>query len=110
MPGTVAELGPRERITPAATCAERVAALPAVGYRTLTVMTMISLDTAGAHSSNVRLVVVDEHHQPRYLVRAATLEQHLVQTAAAAGIRPEDMPGLHGLCVEAVRTAEQHGR
>lgn len=61
-------------------------------------------------SANVRLVVTDEDHQPRYLLRAAELEAAFRSVAATAGITAEDMPGLHGLCVEAVRTAERHHR
>ena len=61
-----------------------------------------------ARTSNVRLVVVDESHQPQYLQRAARLEQAILATAGLHGVGSEDMPGLHGLCVEAVRAAERH--
>jgi hypothetical protein len=63
-----------------------------------------------AHQNNVRLVVVDDRHQPVYLRRATDLEKAVLRSAAKLGIEPEDMPGLRGLCVEAVRTAETDGR
>jgi hypothetical protein len=63
-----------------------------------------------AHQNNVRLVAVDDHHQPAYLKRAAHLEQAVTRVAAQLGVQPDDMPGLRGLCVEAIRTAEVHGR
>lgn len=63
-----------------------------------------------SRTSNVRLVAVDEHHQPRYLLRAAELSQALVAAAAEAGIEEQDMPALHGMCIQAARSAEQHGR
>ncbi|MGB8652036.1 MAG: hypothetical protein WCD35_15390 [Mycobacteriales bacterium] len=66
-------------------------------------------ETPSAGTSNVRLVIVDDNHQPVYLQRAARLEQALLQAAAAFGIDEEDLPGLHGLSVEAVRSAERHG-
>jgi hypothetical protein len=68
------------------------------------------LDPAAAQTSNVRLVAVDEHHRPRYLIRAAELTKALLAVASRAGIEPEDLPSLHGMCIEAVRSAEQHGR
>ena len=58
-------------------------------------------------SDNVRLVVVDEQHQPRYLIRAAELEHAILRIAADAGVTADDMPGLHGLCVAAARQAER---
>lgn len=58
-------------------------------------------------SANVRLVVVDEQHQPRYLVRAGELEHAILRVAAAAGVNADDMPGLHDLCVAAARQAER---
>ena len=58
-------------------------------------------------SANVRLVVVDEQHRPRYLVRAAELEHAILRVAAAAGVNAGDMPGLHGLCVAAAQQAER---
>ena len=60
--------------------------------------------------TNVRLVVVDVDRQPAYVVRAAELESQMLTVASAAGVEPADMPGLHGLCVEAVRAAERRGR
>jgi len=61
-------------------------------------------------SANVRRVVVDGQRQPRYLAWAAELEQAVLQVAANVGVTSEDMPGLHGLCVEAARRAERHDR
>lgn len=61
-------------------------------------------------SANVRMVVVDEQRQPRYLARADELEQAILQVAGNAGFTSEDMPGLHGVCVEAARRAERHHR
>ncbi len=61
-------------------------------------------------SANVRRAVVDGQRQPRYLARAAELEQAILQVAADAGVTSEDMPGLQGLCVEAARSAERHHR
>lgn len=61
-------------------------------------------------SANVRLVVVDGQRQPRYLSRAAELEEAILEVAANAGVTRDDMPGLHGLCVEAARSAERHHR
>ena len=61
-------------------------------------------------SANVRRVVVDGQRQPRYLARAAELEQAILQVAADAGVTSEDMHGLQGLCVEAARSAERHHR
>lgn len=61
-------------------------------------------------TSNVRLVVVDDNHQPRYLLRAAELERAMIAAAAKLGVEAEDIPGLHGLCIEAVRSAERHDR
>ena len=63
-------------------------------------------DRTPARSTNVRLVVVDEQHQPRYLTRAAELERAILRVAAIAGMTAEDMPGLHGLCIAASRTSE----
>ncbi|MCU1593708.1 MAG: hypothetical protein JWO12_1100 [Frankiales bacterium] len=59
-----------------------------------------------AHQNNVRLVVVDDKQQPTYLKRATELETALLKAAAKLGIELADMPGLRGLCVEAVRSAE----
>ena len=61
-------------------------------------------------ASNVRLVSVDGDEQPTYLLRAAELEAAVLAVAAAAGVEADDMPGLHGLCVEAIRSAERRGR
>lgn len=58
-------------------------------------------------SANVRLVAIDEQHQPRYLLRAAELEHAILRVAAAAGVNAGDMPGLHGLCVAAAQQAER---
>jgi hypothetical protein len=63
-----------------------------------------------AHQNNVRVVAVDDRHQPLYLRRAGELEAALLRTAAALGLEAEDMPGLRGLCVEGVRAAETRGR
>jgi hypothetical protein len=63
-----------------------------------------------AHTSNVRLVIVDDQQQPLYLQRATELEKAMIAAAARLGVEPEDIPGLHGLCVEAVRAAERHAR
>lgn len=63
-----------------------------------------------ANSHNVRLVVVDAHRQPTHLKRADQLQGALLAAAAQLGIQQEDMPGLHGLCIEAIRTAEIHNR
>ncbi|MCW2671991.1 MAG: hypothetical protein JWP14_580 [Frankiales bacterium] len=74
-------------------------------------MTLSALNVeTPAHQNNVRLVVVDDRHQPVYLRRATDLEKAVLRSAAKLGIEPEDMPGLRGLCVEAVRTAEAAGR
>jgi hypothetical protein len=56
------------------------------------------------------VVAVDESSQPQYLVRARALEQALLEAATSFGLDAEDLPGLHGMCVEAVRSAERHGR
>lgn len=61
-----------------------------------------------ARTSNVRLVVVDGNQQPVYLQRAAKLEKALLAVAARHGVSPEDVPGLHGLCVDAARATEGH--
>jgi hypothetical protein len=61
-----------------------------------------------AHQNNVRLVLVDDKQQPAYIKRAAELEKVLLAAAVKVGIGPEDMPGLRGLCVEAVRSSEIH--
>ena len=63
-----------------------------------------------AHQNNVRLVLVDDKQRPAYLTRAAQLERSLLATAARLGLEPEDMPGLYGLCVVAVRSAELNDR
>lgn len=60
-------------------------------------------------TSNVRLVIVDDDHRPRYLLRAAELENAVLALAERTGIGPQDMPGLHGMCVEAARAAERRG-
>ena len=74
-------------------------------------MSLTSLnEESPARTSNVRLVVVDEYHQPRYLLRAAELEKAMIAAAAGFDVEPDDVPGLHGLCVEAVRSAERHDR
>jgi hypothetical protein len=71
-------------------------------------MTLPSLNSqAPAHQNNVRLVVVDDKHQPQYVIRALALEKSLLAAAARHGVGPEDMPGLYGLCVEAMRGAER---
>ena len=62
------------------------------------------------NTSNVRLVTVGDDQQPTYLLRAAELESSVLAVAAAAGVEGQDMPGLHGLCVEAIRSAERDGR
>jgi hypothetical protein len=59
-----------------------------------------------AHQNNVRLVVVDDKQQPSYLKRATELEKALLAAAAKVNVYVQDMPGLYGLCVEAVRSAE----
>ena len=61
-------------------------------------------------TSNVRLVTVDGDQQPTYVLRAVELEAAVLAVAAAAGVEANDMPGLQGLCVEAIRSAERHGR
>jgi hypothetical protein len=61
-----------------------------------------------AHQNNVRLVLVDDKQQPAYIKRAAELEKVLLAAALKVGVDPEDMPGLRGLCVEAVRSSEIH--
>lgn len=63
-----------------------------------------------AHQNNVRVVAVDDRHQPVYLRRAAELEAALLRAAAGLGVVAEDLPGLRGLCVEGIRTAEARGR
>ena len=63
-----------------------------------------------AHNSNVRLVGVDDRHQPTYLSKALDLELALGAAAAKLGIELSDMPGLHGLCVAAVSSAERLDR
>ncbi len=62
------------------------------------------------NTSNVRLVTVGDDRQPTYLLRAAELESSVLAVAAAAGVEGQDMPGLHGLCVEAIRSAERDVR
>jgi hypothetical protein len=61
-----------------------------------------------AQQTNMRLVLVDDKQQPAYLKRAAQLEKNVLAAAAKLGIEPGDMPGLRGLCVDAVRSAEIH--
>ena len=74
-------------------------------------MTLPALNSESpAHQNNVRLVVVDDNQQPAYLRRATQLETALLAAAVKVGIAAEDMPGLRGLCVEAVRSAEIHHR
>ncbi|MCW2600538.1 MAG: hypothetical protein JWM02_2367 [Frankiales bacterium] len=73
-------------------------------------MSLPSLSHEPPRTSNVRLVVVDDNHQPRYLLRAAELERAMLAAAAELGVEPEDIPGIHGLSVEAVRSAERHNR
>ena len=63
-----------------------------------------------AHQNNVRVVAVDDRHQPLYLRRAGELEAALLRAAASLGVEADDMPGLRGLCVEGVRSAETRGR
>jgi hypothetical protein len=63
-----------------------------------------------ANHNNVRLVVVDDKQQPAYLRRATELEKALLAAAKGVGVEAEDMPGLRGLCVEAVRSAQIHNR
>ena len=63
-------------------------------------------DLTPARFANVRWVVVDGQHQPRYLARAAELERAIQRVAAIAGMTAEDMPGLHGLCVAAAPASE----
>ncbi len=63
-----------------------------------------------AHHNNVRLVSVDDKQQPAYIKRAGELERALLAAARKVGIETEDLPGLRGLCVEAVRSAEIHHR
>lgn len=74
-------------------------------------MTLPALNSqTPAHHNNVRLVVVDERHQPTYMARAQAMGKALVRAAEKVGVLPEDMPGLYGLCVEAVRSAENRHR
>lgn len=74
-------------------------------------MTLPALNAATpAHQNNVRLVVVDDRHQPTYLLRAQAVEKALLRAAEKLGLAGEDLPGLYGLCVEAVKSAENHGR
>ena len=65
-----------------------------------------SHDDQPVPQNNVRLVVVDDRHRPVYLRRADELERRLLAAAAKLDITVEDMPGLHGLCVEAIRSSE----
>ena len=65
---------------------------------------------APVHSANMRLVVVDDRRQPRYMARAASLEDALLGVITEHGLDAADVPGLHGMCVEAMRSAERHGR
>ena len=73
-------------------------------------LSAVTTEPTPAGSSNVRLVVVDDNQQPRYLLRAAQLEESMLALLQARGVEPDDVPGLHGLCVAAIRSAEQHGR
>jgi hypothetical protein len=74
-------------------------------------MTLPALNSESpAHQNNVRLVVVDDNQQPTYLRRATQLETALLAAASKVGVEAADMPGLRGLCVEAVRSAEIHRR
>lgn len=59
-----------------------------------------------ARSANVRLVAVDERHQPRYLATAADLEKAVLRVLAKADITPADVPGLHALLVAGARAAQ----
>lgn len=58
-----------------------------------------------ARSANVRLVLVDEQHQPRYLTLAADLERAILRLLATADVTADDVPGLHGLLINAARAA-----
>ena len=62
------------------------------------------------HQNNVRVVPLDADQQPSYLKRASKLETSLATAAARLGMEPDDMPGLHGLCLQAVRSAEDRSR
>ncbi len=68
------------------------------------------LPGASSPTGNVRLVAVDDADRPRYLQRALVLHRAIVSVAAGLGVQPEDIPGLQGLCIEAVRAAERHDR
>jgi hypothetical protein len=63
-----------------------------------------------AAQNNVRLVIVDDNQRPAYLKRVDQLEQRLLAAAAKLGIQADDLQGLRGLCVEAVRSAELGNR
>jgi len=56
-------------------------------------------------SANVRLVLLDEQHQPRYLSLAADLERAILRLLATADMTADDVPGLHGLLINAARAA-----
>lgn len=63
-----------------------------------------------AHQNNVRLLAVDDKQRPAYLKRGTELEAALLAAAAKMGVEADDMPGLYGLCVGAVRSAKIHHR
>ena len=44
------------------------------------------------------------------VAEAVEREAAVLAVAAAAGVEGEDIPGLYDLCVEAIRSAERHGR
>ena len=73
-------------------------------------MTEMPPEDQRVESANVHVVAVDAGRQPRYLARAAELQEALLRVAAEAGLTADDMPGLHGLCMEAIRRAERHHR
>ncbi len=68
----------------------------------------MSHSDAPSNSANVRLVVVDGQRRPRYLEQAEELEKAILGVAAAAGVMPQDMSGLHGMCVEAFRRVDRN--
>jgi hypothetical protein len=70
-------------------------------------MTLRAEHESSTHQNNVRLVVVDSRSQPVYLARAAQLQAAMTAAAEALGVGPDDMPGLYGLCVEAIRAKER---
>jgi len=67
-------------------------------------------DDSPVPQNNVRLVVVDDSQRSAHLKRADELERRLLAAAARVGITAQDMPGLRGLCVEAIRAAELQSR